>query len=743
MNDINLTFERFGDQSLRLGRVGENRATRILVNLKSILSQYPNAIASITAKQPAGKEYPVVVKQEDNILTWEITKEDIGKQAGNGQAQITIQDADGTVIKTAIACTRISESLGDTTTPAPDPVENWIDKATGVLSDVERAGNAAQEIADEVQQKLDNGDFVGPQGPQGDIGEIGPIGPQGPKGEKGDKGDTGPKCEMGSKGDAFTFDDFTPEQLESLRGPKGDTGATGPQGAKGEPGKDAVIDATLTQEGAAADAKSTGEALSKLESDLTHKIDKPQTSDTNKFPRANNGNVEWVEYGLPTNEQTASAVTNWLDTHPEATTTVLDGSIGFDKFTDALQTKLLSGVCSVAELMNQYKTNDIGVAINKGLESGIYNFFLPYGQYTLNTPIDLSNTRSFSLIGNGDNANWKGLKNINCNNHFIICDKTKQISLFISGISVNSIDNTKDFIHECSLIGSTISNCRLQNFNCVINGSLSTISVIDNIKSFDTKYFIYFDGNGYAGTVTDSAIVNSYINIDRTRQGTVFCALSIGNMSISNCYFDYFKYLITSPQLYGNRSNMVFTGCKFQFFWRCFRDVENLNYNTTESNYDDSVNSFIGCSFFDCTKELLEAEGFVPDGDIEIDGIWGKCGFIVTERGVKSGSIKYITADCCLFKKMDTVVYIEGTVKNIIMKNNRYYKCGDNHYTNYLLESGGGDTNKNIYFDFLDYAEFDTLPLFDNWRDTSFTNQHIWISDTLYVQHNRKWIPSS
>ena len=46
------------------------------------------------------------------------------------------------------------------------------------------------------------------RGPKGDKGETGPIGPQGPKGEKGDKGD---------------------------------------RGAKGEPGKDAVIDATLTQ----------------------------------------------------------------------------------------------------------------------------------------------------------------------------------------------------------------------------------------------------------------------------------------------------------------------------------------------------------------------------------------------------------------------------------------------------------------------------------------------------------------
>lgn len=130
------------------------------------------------------------------------------------------------------------------------------------------------------------------RGPKGDRGETGPIGPQGPKGEKGDKGDrgeqgnTGPRGETGAKGDAFTFDDFTPEQLESLRGPKGDTGATGPQGtegavgpqgpqgAKGEPGKDAVIDATLTQEGEAADAAATGKRLAEIEKAVAEKADK-------------------------------------------------------------------------------------------------------------------------------------------------------------------------------------------------------------------------------------------------------------------------------------------------------------------------------------------------------------------------------------------------------------------------------------------------------------------------------------
>ena len=116
---------------------------------------------------------------------------------------------------------------------------------------------------------------TGPQGPKGDTGAIGPqggTGPQGPQGEKGDKGDAftyadftaeqlaalkgekgdtgaqgpkgdkgdtgaqGPQGEKGEKGDAFTYADFTAEQLTTLKGEKGDTGATGQQGPQGEQG---------------------------------------------------------------------------------------------------------------------------------------------------------------------------------------------------------------------------------------------------------------------------------------------------------------------------------------------------------------------------------------------------------------------------------------------------------------------------------------------------------------------------
>ena len=73
----------------------------------------------------------------------------------------------------------------------------------------------------------------GPQGEQGIQGPQGEQGIQGPQGEQGIQGPVGPK---GDKGDAFTYNDFTEDQLAALKGPKGDKGDTGERGPQGEQG---------------------------------------------------------------------------------------------------------------------------------------------------------------------------------------------------------------------------------------------------------------------------------------------------------------------------------------------------------------------------------------------------------------------------------------------------------------------------------------------------------------------------
>lgn len=111
------------------------------------------------------------------------------------------------------------------------------------------AGDAQKKAAESLQELNDgiaSGDFKGEPGATGPVGPEGPQGAQGlpgPQGPKGDPGETGPQGPQGEKGDT------------------GEAGPAGADGKDGAPGKDATVDATLSQSGQAADAKVTGDAL--------------------------------------------------------------------------------------------------------------------------------------------------------------------------------------------------------------------------------------------------------------------------------------------------------------------------------------------------------------------------------------------------------------------------------------------------------------------------------------------------
>lgn len=78
------------------------------------------------------------------------------------------------------------------------------------------------------------------QGPKGDAFVYEDFTPEQLEGLRGPQGDKGDKGEKGDKGDAFTYADFTPEQLSALTGPEGKTGPQGPQGEKGEQGPQGI-----------------------------------------------------------------------------------------------------------------------------------------------------------------------------------------------------------------------------------------------------------------------------------------------------------------------------------------------------------------------------------------------------------------------------------------------------------------------------------------------------------------------
>ena len=125
------------------------------------------------------------------------------------------------------------ESGGSIKGPKGDTGSQGVKGDTGVTGPKGESGEKGDTGA--TGSKGDKGDTgdTGASGPKGDTGATGDAGPQGPKGDTGSKGDVGAKGEKGDTGKAFTYDDFTPEQLASL---KGETGATGPQGEKGDTG---------------------------------------------------------------------------------------------------------------------------------------------------------------------------------------------------------------------------------------------------------------------------------------------------------------------------------------------------------------------------------------------------------------------------------------------------------------------------------------------------------------------------
>ena len=91
---------------------------------------------------------------------------------------------DDTVLKSAIFYGRILPSLNGQKDAPGNPLSDALNRLESTIAN-------AQTLADEIRQKLDNGEFVGERGPQGDKGDKGEPGAKGDKGDKGDRGADG------------------------------------------------------------------------------------------------------------------------------------------------------------------------------------------------------------------------------------------------------------------------------------------------------------------------------------------------------------------------------------------------------------------------------------------------------------------------------------------------------------------------------------------------------------------------
>ena len=205
-----------------LGRAGEHGTRQIVFDCADALREYPNARIICAVLRPRDTTpYPaqLTATGDTRILTLTRTETYLP-----GLLKLELRAVDGErVLKSALYAGRITESLqGDGDKPG-NPLSDALNRLESTIAD-------AQTLADEIRQKLDNGEFVGERGPRGEKGEQGIPGERGSQGEKGDKGEPGAQGEKGDKGD---------------KGDKGEPGAKGDKGADGAPGKDGS-DANVT-----------------------------------------------------------------------------------------------------------------------------------------------------------------------------------------------------------------------------------------------------------------------------------------------------------------------------------------------------------------------------------------------------------------------------------------------------------------------------------------------------------------
>lgn len=208
-----ITIESAFSQEVRrlgtIGRQGENNTRQIAFGCEDILTEYPTAQIICALQRATDREaYLADSTMQDKTLIVTMSNADVSIP---GTLRVELRAIIGEDIrKSAVYMAHVVASLigqGDKPgNPVPDSLnridetlksaeetqeklERSLAQAETVTSAASDAAQSAREVADTVQAKLDNGDFIGPAGKDGKDGEKGP---------KGDIGATGPQGAPGS-----------------------------------------------------------------------------------------------------------------------------------------------------------------------------------------------------------------------------------------------------------------------------------------------------------------------------------------------------------------------------------------------------------------------------------------------------------------------------------------------------------------------------------------------------------------
>ena len=178
MITINAAFGQEEKVLGTLGRIGENETRQIVFDCSDILTEYPGAeIVCVMQRHCDRIAYLADAVLEGNALTVTLTDADV---SAPGDLRIELRAlTDGKIRKSAVYMGQVVSSLrgeqdrpGNPTADVLNRIDMTISRAEESIAEADAAAKSAQTVADTVQAKLDNGDFVGPAGKPGSDASV-------------------------------------------------------------------------------------------------------------------------------------------------------------------------------------------------------------------------------------------------------------------------------------------------------------------------------------------------------------------------------------------------------------------------------------------------------------------------------------------------------------------------------------------------------------------------------------------
>lgn len=147
-----------------LGRTGEHEARRISFDCGEVLKAWPEAAILCVCRRPCDTAaYPIPLTADGTTYTMPLASRET---AAAGTIKLELRAVrDDTVLKSAIFYGRILPSLTGQKDAPGNPLSDALNRLESTIAN-------AQALADDIRQKLDNGEFVGAQGEPGSDAEV-------------------------------------------------------------------------------------------------------------------------------------------------------------------------------------------------------------------------------------------------------------------------------------------------------------------------------------------------------------------------------------------------------------------------------------------------------------------------------------------------------------------------------------------------------------------------------------------